>query len=267
MPKLKRHSTSKRKAGASRQVPSQRSLAINGLFVKRAFIACLMALGIYAAISAGKLLNAIAIEEVLIYGNEDKVSSQAIHRLIDDEIQKGFWAVDLKAVKEKVESHSWVRKAMIKKQWPNKLVIAVDEQVPIARWDNDQLLSTTGDIIYGGSLIGYLHLPRFIADKKQLDVVITNFNDLQIALRKNQLAVTTLSLTPAGQWSFELNDDLLVKAGDEINTLKINRLINVIEQELLADIERVEVIDLRYPNGLSVQWHDAGYANIYALHR
>ena len=92
---------------------------------------------------------------------------------IKDDLSNGFWSIDLAGMQRKLESIPWVRRANIRRVWPNKLTIGIDEHVVVARWNYAHLLTSSGELISPNDASEFGHLPHFIIEAAVLDVVVT----------------------------------------------------------------------------------------------
>src|ERR1035437_7008099 len=62
-------------------------------------------------------------------------------------IRGNFFTANLDTVRLAFESVPWVRKASVRREWPNQLIVALEEHVPLGTWGDDgRLLSEKGDI-------------------------------------------------------------------------------------------------------------------------
>ena len=57
---------------------------------------------------------------------------------------KGFFGQDADIIREQIETMPWVKGAVVRKMWPNKLSIWVTEYKPVAIWNESDFLSDDG---------------------------------------------------------------------------------------------------------------------------
>jgi cell division protein FtsQ len=66
-----------------------------------------------------------------------------------------FFTVDLESVRALFESIPWVRRAELRRRWPDCLEVRIEEQVPLARWGQQrrdtQLVNADGQLFRGQS--------------------------------------------------------------------------------------------------------------------
>ncbi|HCN88952.1 MAG TPA: cell division protein FtsQ, partial [Oxalobacteraceae bacterium] len=79
-----------------------------------------------------------ATDTPLRHINSSTIRSTALPR-----IKGNFFTADLDSVRLAFEAVPWVRKASVRREWPNKLIVALEEHVPLGTWGDDgRLLST-----------------------------------------------------------------------------------------------------------------------------
>lgn len=57
---------------------------------------------------------------------------------------KGFWAQDVKQIREQLETIPWVKGAVVRKVWPNRLSIWLSEYQPVAIWNKTEFVTKDG---------------------------------------------------------------------------------------------------------------------------
>ena len=54
---------------------------------------------------------------------------------------KGFWGQDVKQIQEQLETIPWVKGAVVRKIWPNRLSIWLSEYQPVAIWNKTEFVT------------------------------------------------------------------------------------------------------------------------------
>ena len=158
-------------------------------------------------------------------------------------IQGNFFTVDLDAVRTAFESVPWVRSATVRRQWPNGLLVELEEYRVLGSWGEDgQLLSTRGDVFTANLAEAEdegLHL-SFYGPKGSEKNVALRYQEIRDWLAPIELAPAAVYLSERFAWSVRLNNGAIVKLGreEEGRTLKalVARLTHVYPQ-LVAGIE------------------------------
>ena len=79
------------------------------------------------------------------------VSSQSLRATSQVSSGSNFFTIDLDRVRSQYETVPWVRRAAIRRVWPNQLVVAIEEHQPMAIWGDARLVNTFGEI-YSASI-------------------------------------------------------------------------------------------------------------------
>jgi hypothetical protein len=62
-------------------------------------------------------------------------------------IKGNFFTTNLESVRGVFESVPWVRRASVRREWPNQLIVALEEHEALGTWGEDgRLLSVKGDV-------------------------------------------------------------------------------------------------------------------------
>src|SRR5688500_12992392 len=60
-------------------------------------------------------------------------------------VGSNFFAADLAEVRVAVERLPWVRRVAVRRVWPDRLELSIEEHVALARWGEDALVNTHGE--------------------------------------------------------------------------------------------------------------------------
>lgn len=175
-------------------------------------------------------------------------------------IRGNFFTANLDAVRAAFESVPWVRRATVRREWPNKLIVAIEEHEPLGTWGEDgRLLSVKGDLFIANLAEAEEHgeLSEFEGPDGSEKEVVTRFQDLHRWFAPIQLAPNALRLSSRYAWTVRLNNGMTVELGREQNpaTLKarVDRLVGIYPQLIARLQDRIESVDMRYPNGLALK--------------
>ena len=204
-------------------------------------------------------LKAIRIEGTadvpLRYVSRSTVKSTALPR-----IGGNFFAVDLDTVRTAFEAVPWVRKATVRREWPNKLIVTLEEHVPLATWGEEgRLVSRKGDVFTANLAEAEEDgaLPELAGPIGSEKEVVERFMDLHAWFAPVRLKPASLRLSGRYAWTVGLNNGMTVELGREQSreTLKarVDRLTGIYPQLVARLQDRIENIDMRYPNGLALR--------------
>jgi cell division protein FtsQ len=176
-------------------------------------------------------------------------------------LRGNFFTADLDNVRQVFESVPWVRRASVRREWPNHLIVALEEHEALGTWGDDEgrLLSVKGELftVNLAEAEEDAHLPQFNGPKGSEKEVLTHYLQLRQWLAPIKLAPETLTLSGRYAWSMKLDNGLGVELGREENnsTLKerVGRLVQAYPQLMVMLQGEMESVDLRYPNGLALK--------------
>ena len=175
-------------------------------------------------------------------------------------IKGNFFTTNLESVRSVFESVPWVRRASVRREWPNQLIVALEEHEALGTWGEDgRLLSVKGDVFTANiaEADDEQALPAFEGPVGSEKDVLARFNELRTSFAQVELVPQELSLSNRYAWTVKLDNGMSVELGREQdrNTLRkrVQRLVGVYPQ-LVARLQegRIDTIDMRYPNGLAL---------------
>lgn len=204
-------------------------------------------------------LKAIRIEGSAVaplrYVSASTIRSTALPR-----INGNFFTANLDSVRGAFEAVPWVRRASVRREWPDKLVVTVEEYKPLGTWGEDgKLISVQGDLFTANLAEAEEDgtLPEFNGPAGSEKEVVARYNDLRNWLAPVELVPQAVQLSSRYAWSVKLDNGMLVQLGREQTreTLKarVERLTGVYPQLVARLQNRIETVDMRYPNGLALK--------------
>lgn len=172
-----------------------------------------------------------------------------------------FWSVDLEEYRTTLEKNPMIKSVRIRRIWPNKLLIHIEEEIVIARWGSSKLLNFEGVAITPDKSGHYDNLPLLLGPEKSKKKVMRLYATANNILKPTDFFLRSLELSNYGSWNASIWSEnscidgrirVFLGEGDVLD--KINRFQNIYKTELRNKICNVEGIDLRYVNGLAVKW-------------
>jgi cell division protein FtsQ len=194
--------------------------------------------------------------EPLRYVNAATVRSAALPR-----IRGNFFSIDLNAARAAFETVPWVQHASVRREWPNRLVVSVEEYVALGTWGEQEgrLVSVDG-IVFTANLDEAEEegkLPALDGPDGSAREVAQRLGDLREWLAPLKLAPRTLTLSKRYAWTARLDNGILLNLGRAHDRgemkARIDRLVSVYPQLAAALPGKMEMIDMRYPNGLALK--------------
>lgn len=194
------------------------------------------------------------IREVVVTTPLKRASAAHLDSVIRGELSGTFFTMDLDAARESISHVPWVRAVALRRQWPHRLEIAIDEHQPLARWNDNGLVDTQGDVFvasYAGDL------PQFDGPDGQSQAMAQRYRQWGALLAPLALRVTGLTLSPRGGWQILAQGDggdLTMHVGRDDVDARMARFIAAYGRTLAVltrDGRHVDRVDLRYRNGFA----------------
>lgn len=248
-----------RSRGASVPMPArdhQGSYALLGRILLVLFGLCMMVVAGLGIFDAWRTVNARKIATVQIEGTLDFVTEDAIKATVSRFVSSSLVSLDLGLLKAELETQPWISKAEVRREWPDKLLIQVEEEQPIARWGERQLVNQQGQIfapLYG---LDDLLLPRLSGPQHSEERVMLQYLQFNQLLYPLGVRIRDLVLNERGAWTLTLTNDVEVRLGSEAVLERLRRLVVFLKSEHGQQMATMSSIDLRYRNGVAVGHRD-----------
>jgi cell division protein FtsQ len=186
----------------------------------------------------------------------------------------------LHEIQSRLSAHPWVRQVSIRRVWPNRLLIRVEEHQPLASWEDGRFFNQQGELFLGeesaahedarrvyGCLLPALSGP--VGTEARVLSRALDIQSLMEAANAGPADLTGVMLTPHFAWRLTLSSGTAVELGrDSLGADWRLRLGHFLEsrawlQERLAGEtgERPAAVDLRYANGYAYRAVSMGQAN------
>ncbi|WP_153145483.1 cell division protein FtsQ/DivIB [Dechloromonas sp. H13] len=183
-----------------------------------------------------------------------------IEQTLAGALRGNFFSLDLEAVRGALEKMPWVRKVELRRVWPARLEVKIEEHRPVARWGEGrgELVNSFGEVFAATppeaelAALPLLYGPPGTAPEvlKRYAEFVGNFQPL--AQKPVQVA-----LSPRLAWQLKLDNGMLVDIGREQPKspvgVRLARFIEVYPELIGKRTVRPAVVDLRYPNGFAMR--------------
>jgi cell division protein FtsQ len=146
--------------------------------------------------------------------NLASVRANALPRLAGN-----FFSVDLDASRLAFESVPWVRRAVVRRVWPNKLAVTLEEHQAAALWQGDErhserLVNVQGEVFEANpGDVEDEDLPTLTGPDAQSAQMLAMLRRLSDALAPAQRRIDSLRLSSRGSWRAELDGGATLELG------------------------------------------------------
>lgn len=179
-------------------------------------------------------------------------------------LKGGFFTLDLDAARQAFERMPWVRQATVRRLWPNRLLVEIDEHIPAAAWNGQQTLSVQGELF---PVRPWDALPRIHAPEGMQRQVAVRQAELQSLLAPAGWRIVSLQVSPRGAWRLALEPTtggrsqnlaaagvtrVSLELGRDRHAERVKRFLTFYDAAT-ARLGPLTQIDLRYPNGFAAR--------------
>lgn len=198
-----------------------------------------------------------SLREVVLSHTPLHVQPRVVRDIVAPHAEDGFARLDLVRLREELEALSWVARAQVRRDWPDRLVVTLHEHEPIAALPRGQFLMRNGAV---ASIEGFdgAALPRLEVDAAHARAAYGAYRDLESALAGSALRPELLRRSTRGSWTLLDESGVAFRLGKGDPAQQAERLKTAVMPALNGRLQRVAYVDLRYGNGFAVGWDDTG---------
>ena len=194
------------------------------------------------------------------------ISEGELIELINFEINKKFWELNLNKIKHQLETHNWVKEAVVTREWPNKLSIHIKKYVPVALWNKEYILTSSAKILPINKSISFKNFPTLEMNVNEYEFsegsydndlirsIVNWFNYFQRPLKNYGLNISSQIKEKDGSFNLVIEDSLVLSLGNKNIKERYDRFLILLDQYFINNISKIETIDLRYMSGVSVRY-------------
>ena len=230
-----------------------------------AIAVAVFALALVALVAAGfawvARRPAFQFSDVRLEGDLQRNSVTTVRANAMPHLAGNFFTMDLGHTRAAFEQVPWVRHAVVRRVWPDKLVVALEEHQPVALWEGDEnsdkMVNSHGEVFEAN--VGDVEddsLPQFAGPEGTSAQVLEMYRRLQPMFAQVDAEVTALRLSGRGSWKVDLDDGAAIELGrgtqDEV-TERTTRFIRTLPQVLRKFNAPLESADLRHAEGYAVK--------------
>jgi len=189
-----------------------------------------------------------------VNGKFQRVSAEQLRASLSARTDANYFTIDLQGLTEAALRNSWVAAARVRKEWPDTIRVEVEEYVPVAHWNQGELIADTGEPFVVPEADTIQGLPWLSGPEGRLVEVLETWAAINRMLMPLGLEISRMGLDQRGAWSMDLDNGTHVRLGRDATAERLRRLIAswepLVREQGVAPLD----IDLRYSNGFAVMW-------------
>jgi cell division protein FtsQ len=203
------------------------------------------------------------LREIVVRGEMKHADAAEIEAAVDG-AGGNFFAADLAALRSRLEQVTWVRRVDLRRVWPDRIELRLEEHVAFARWGGGGLVNTFGEAFLAPiDDAAAAALPLFAGPGGSEGELTRRYRRFAELLAPLGVSLDRVVLTQRYAWQLRLagaRDNALNielgRDGAEAVDQRLERFVAAYPESLGRLAPRAEAprnVDLRYPNGFALR--------------
>lgn len=229
-------------------------LAEAGGWLLLAVAAVVLAAGVFGFY---RVMTDAQIAALNIAGARSDAERSQVLAHVSPAVTENYFTSDLRAIRDRALELSWVDRVVVSRAWPNAIRVRVMPRNAIARWGTGRLLSDSGDVFTEVAPRNYQNLPLLHGPVSQSKMMMRRYNEINQLFLPAGIRLKELYLTERMTWFMQFDSGLRIIVDQDQTMSKLQRLSHLAHNDLKPVWPNIAAIDLRYRNGLAIQWKNA----------
>lgn len=209
--------------------------------------------------------ESFVIDQLKIQGKFRYLDPMDVEGVLDTNTLGNFFSIDLLKIKHQIEAISWVQSADVRREWPNTLLVDIDEHRPVMSWtpfnQNDRneqkyWLTSSGEVVALDEEIGIANPIELSANKRDSQLLLGQTYQWKKQVEQHQLKLIGVTLSESHAWQLRLSyleKEFDVLLGRDDVAQRLSRFLHLFDNQFRHSNKQLNRVDARYPNGLAIQ--------------
>ena len=191
------------------------------------------------------------VREIRVVGELRETSREALEDAARGRVASNLLAADLDALRAALEELPAVRRVSVRRAWPDRLEVALEEHVALARWGEEGLVNTYGEV-FAGKAKG---LPTFVGPAGTSAEVARRYQRFAGIVEPLGSQLERVVLTARFGWQLRLASGMKIMLGRDADAgeARLRAFVAAYPQTLGRVAGEHGYVDLRYPNGFALR--------------
>lgn len=158
-----------------------------------------------------------ALRGITVSGDVSHNNALTLRANVAPRLSGTFLTLDLAAARRAFEAVPWVRSALVRREFPNRLQVTLQEHQAVAYWGaegDSTLINSFGEVFEANTgEVEQDSLPRLSGPPEQAAQVLALYRAVQPLFDHLDLNVDQLELTGRGSWRAELDSGAVMELG------------------------------------------------------
>ena len=206
---------------------------------------------------------AFSIGAITVTGDVAHTNAVTLRANVVPKLGGSFLTLDLGRAKQAFEAVPWVRQAVVRREFPNRLKVVLQEHQAAAYWGNEgdsTLINNFGEVFEANvGEVEHEMLPRLGGPPGQEAQVLAMYRVLQPQFEFMDLSLEQLELTGRGSWIARLDTAAVIELGRGTDaevaarTARFLRTLTQVTSRYRRKPDAVESADLRHADGYALR--------------
>lgn len=216
-----------------------------------------------AAVSWALRSSWFAIAGIVVTGDLSHNNALTLKANVAPKLAGSFFTMDLARARQVFESAPWVRKAVVRREFPNRLHVNLKEHEAVAYWGPEtepRLVNSFGEVFEANvDEVERDGLPRLQGPDGQAALVLAAYQSLQPLFDNLNMTMEQLELSGRGGWVSRLDSGAVVQLGRgnveelRIRTQRFLTTLSQVTDQHRRKPEALESADLRHESGYAIR--------------
>lgn len=204
-----------------------------------------------------------AIRGVTVMGDVNHNNALTLRANVAPQLKGTFLTIDLAAARQAFEAMPWVRQAVVRREFPNRLKVILQEHQAVGYWGTESdstLVNSHGEVFEANvDEVEQDELPRLDGPQGQSAQALAMYRALQPLFERLDLSIEELDLTGRGSWRVKLDTGAQIELGrgtEEEVVARTQRFLGTMTQVTSRygrTVTSLESADLRHQEGYAIR--------------
>ncbi|MBI5659503.1 MAG: cell division protein FtsQ/DivIB [Nitrosomonadales bacterium] len=157
-----------------------------------------------------------------------RVSHAQIEAVARDAVVGNFFTVDLESTRQAFEKLPWVRRVSVRRHFPWRIEVSLEEHEALAQWNGSGLVNTRGEV-FAAELPGRAGrtLPKFIGQPDAAAEIARMYRVFGERIAPLGREIAQVSLSPRRAWQLRLDNGMVLELGSGQAQQRLERFVAV----------------------------------------
>lgn len=222
------------------------------------FIAAVLGLLLVILFMGGKALRDAPPAAIFVSSQDLSIAQhQALKQVMSQQAVSSFFTSDLQSLRDITIGLPWIDQVSVTRDWQRGIVIEALPKQAVAKFGTERLVDAKGVVFVPVDSkdlqqVQYAMLQGEIAQAPVIMQQMQQINDWYAPL---DIQVEDIILSPRMTWLIRFDNGLRVIVDNENTAQKLLNLSQLLGNQLSAQRDDIQAIDLRYKNGFTLAWN------------